>query len=428
MAETLYVTFLGKFSICYPTPEGPGSLTGRSGGSGRLWSFLQYLCAFHNRAVTQEEIFDILWNDLDSTDPASSLKTPLYRSRQMLEKLGLPDGKSVLRFRHGIYSWDPALNIWTDIDEFDRLCAVFDKGQSSSEGLDAARRAQELYQGDFLPGAAGSPWALLPRTYYHTKYMRLSCDLASALWERGQLEEAIDVCRTATAADPYDEPCHLMMLRLLRASGAKQRAVQYYNEVSNLMMGQLGVAPSEELTALYHELVHDGEGDTPEMDLRTVLSRLQGKEREPGAFFCEYSVFQDIYSLLVRSATRSGQVVQLVLITLLDLDGEQLPPNRRTAAMDEMQQAVRACCRVGDVYTQMSTCQYLLLLPSASYENASMVVKRVLNEYRSTVLGKTTAVECGMISALNHEDSRKPDAFRWKVSKNQRAALGSAQG
>lgn len=422
MASALYVTFLGKFTICYPTSQGPGILTGRSGSSGRLWSFLQYLCAFHNRAVTQEEIFDILWNDLDSTNPAGSVKTPLYRSRQLLEKIGVPDGKSALRFQHGIYTWDPALEIWTDIDEFDRLCAVFDREQTSDGGLDAARLALALYQGDFLPGAAGSPWALTPRTYYHTKYLRLSCGLASALRERGRIEEAIDVCRTATALDPYDESCHLMMMRLIRASGAKQRAVQYYNEVSNLMMGQLGVTPSEELTALYRELVNDGAGDTPEMDLRTILSRLQEKEREPGAFFCEYSVFQEIYSLLIRSAARSGQVVELALITLLDLDGGQLPPTRRAAAMDRMQQTVRSCCRVGDVLTQMSPCQCLLLLPSASYESASMVVKRILNEYRSGMLGKTTAVECGMISALNRGDSHKPDAFRWKVSDNRRTA------
>lgn len=424
MAKALYVTSLGKFSICYPTPEGPGLLTGRSGSSGRLWSFLQYLSVNHDRAVTQEEIFDILWNDLDSTNPASTVKTLLHRSRRMLEKLGFPDGKSVLRFQHGIYTWDPALEIRTDIDQFDRLCAAFDQDPSGEEGLDAARRARELYRGDFLPGAAGSPWTLSPRTYYHTKYMRLSCDLASALWELDRLEEAIDVCRTAAAADPYDEPCHLMMMRLLQASGAKQHAVQYYNEVSNLMMGQLGVAPSEELTALYRELAGDDRSNMPEMDLRTVLLQLQKKEQEPGAFFCEYGVFRDIYSLLVRSAARSGQVVQLALVTLLDLDGELLSPSRRSAAMDEMQRAIRSCCRVGDVYTQMSTCQCLLLLPSASYENALMVVKRILKKYRSTVLGRTTAVECGMISALNREDSRGPNAFRWKVSESRRPATG----
>lgn len=422
MEPILYVTTLGQFSLRYPTCDGPEVLTNQGNTSWRLWTFLQYMCVFHDRAVSQEEIFDLLWSDIDSSNPASTVKTVLHRSRLLLEKLGFPDGKKVLRYQRGVYSWDPKLTIVTDIGEFDRLCSEFNGEPGSERGIEAAQKAIELYVGDFLPSAAGSPWALSPRTYYHGKFLRLCGDAANVLWEQNRIEEAISLCRAATEVDPYDEACHLLMMRLLQASGAKQMAAQYYNEVSNLLMVQLGIEPSEELTTLYHELSGSGEEGLLEMDVRTVLAGLQDTERGAGAFVCDYSVFRDIYSLLIRSALRMGQVVQLSLLTLLDLDGEPLPQNRRTAAMEEMRKAICTCCRSGDVCAQFSSCQYLLLLPTASYENGTKVVNRVLGTYQRTMLGMTTTVQCGSISALTPEQrelplSRSQTAWQWKAMK-----------
>ena len=95
--------------------------------------------------------------------------------------------------------------------------------------------------------------------------------MASVLWERDRLEEAVEVCRFATALDPYDETCQSLMMRLLHASGSKQAVARYYSDISALLMKELGVAPSQELTALYHEL--SGPGEAQELDLRTIRDR-----------------------------------------------------------------------------------------------------------------------------------------------------------
>ena len=413
MGKTLYITTLGRFSMRYPTYDGPGMISNQDNASWRLWAFLQYLCTFHDRAVAREEIIDVLWNDVDIADPVNSIKTVLHRSRLMLEKLGFEDGKQVLLYHRGVYSWNPELTIWTDIEEFDALCARFYGAGAADERLKAAHKALTLYQGDFLPDAAGSPWALSSRTYYHAKYLRLCIDVSNELWRVGRVDEAIDICRTATELDPYDEPCQLLMMRLLCALGEEHMATQYYNDVSNLLMTQLGVMPSEELTALYHELIKSQQ--QPELDLQTVRAELMEKERESGAFFCEYSVFQDIYSLIVRSAIRSGQVVQLSVITLLDRDGAPLPGERRAAAMEELRGAIMGNLRSGDVFTQLSAVQYLLMLPAASLENGLMAIERVLSAYRQTVTGVSTMSKCSLLSALSVEQQgvfSSPGGFR----------------
>ena len=328
----------------------------------------------------------------------------------MLEGLGLPDGKQVLRYRRGLYTWDQDLPIWTDTDEFDTLCARFSAEPESPAGLEAGRSALAFYGGDFLPGAAGSPWTLSPRTYYHNKYLRLCFDMVTSLRELGRLDEAIDICRAATAMDPYDETCQLLMMQLLQASGARQMALQHYNDVANLLMSQLGIMPSEEMTALYRELSKTKAPEIPEMDLQTIRAELMDQERGAGPLFCEYSAFRDIYRLLIRSVPRSGQVVQLAVITLLDWKGAPLPAGRRTAAMEELHRAILSKLRSGDVFTQLSSMQYLLLLPTASYENGDMALHRVLNAYQRTVLGKSTLAQCSLISALSGDQQKLPAA------------------
>lgn len=406
--KALYITTLGQFSLRYPTYDGPGIISDQDGASWRLMSFLQYLCFFHDRAVTQDEIFDLLWSDIDSTNPTNTTKTLLHRSRLLLENLGFADGKKVLRYRRGLYFFDPELPIRMDTAVFEELCGDFYAKRNSTAGLNAARQAIKLYQGDFLPNAAGSAWLLSPRTYYRSKYLRMCHDAAFDLREMGRLDEAIKICRLATAQDPYNESCHQLLMRLLCDSGAKQEAIQYYNDVSDLFMLRLGVAPSEDMTALYRELSSGDRNGTPELDLRTILAGLQGEDQESGVLFCDYAAFRDIYGFLVQLILRSGQAAQLSLITLLDIEGKSLPQLRRNMAMEEMRRAIGTCCRSEDVCTQFSASQYLLLLPSAGYENGGSVLRRVVNEYQKTLIGKTTCTKFSTMSAFVPERQWTP--------------------
>lgn len=401
--QTLYVKTLGGFSLTYTPPDGREREIGeRDSGSWRQWAFLQYLCVCHRRSVPQEEIVDILWSDADINDPANTLKTLLHRARQTLERLGFPDGKKTLLYRRGVYSWDPELTILVDTEEFDDLRARFDAGRGTEEGLAAARKALALYEGDFLPRAAASPWALSPRTYYHSGYIRLCCDATNALWGLERVGEAIELCRLATALDPYDEASQLLMMRLLSASGGKQAVAQYYSDVSTLLMSQLGVSPSEEMTALYHEL--NGPEESQELDLRTIRALVLGDDGTgSGAFYCEYFVFQNICRLLARTTSRTGQIVQLGVITLFARKGSRLTVSRRADAMQELKDAILANLRSGDIFTQFSPTQYLLLLPTASHENGSMAVDRVLKAYAGTPSGAGITPQFSLLPALNLE-------------------------
>lgn len=81
---SLYVSVLGKFSIRLGGMETADVSNGELSGTTplRQHSFLQYLCVFHDREVSQEELIDAVCDgDTGTGDPVNTLKTTLYRTR-----------------------------------------------------------------------------------------------------------------------------------------------------------------------------------------------------------------------------------------------------------------------------------------------------------------------------------------------------------
>ena len=195
--------------------------------------------------------------------------------------------------------------------------------------------------------------------------------------------------------------------QLLSASGAQQAAIQHYTYVTKLFMDQLGVAPSEEMVQLYRSLSKSTEG--LELDLRVVREELLEKDEQAGAFFCEYAVFQDIYRLEARIARRTGQVIELVMMTLLGKQGHRLTPSDAASSMSDLRSAIHSSLRSGDIFTRSSPIQFLILLPSASYENAVKVCQRILAAFSQTSGGRISTPSYSLLPVLPYKEDKGED-------------------
>lgn len=394
--EPLYVNLLGSFTLRRGL-DGP-VLSEEKSTSRILWTFLQYLLVFHTKDVSQEELMDVLWGECPSANPVSTMKTLLHRSRHFLEELGFPDGKQVLLYRRGIYSWSPEVQMVLDTERFEALCASAD--QKIEDGVEAL----QLYQGDFLPKAAGTPWALSLRTYYHGKYLQLCRNVGSFLLEQERYDQVIDICKRAILVDPYDETCHLLLMKALNAIGEQQSALQHYSEMSSLFMDQLGVSPSKESANLYRELLKSTW--SIELDLYTIRDKLLEKSPRYGAFYCELGIFQDIYRIEARNAARSGQSVQLIMLTVKSFGGT-LEPTHLSTVMQELCTSIQNSLRAGDIFTRFSSTQFLLLAPTANHANGVKIVNRILAAFQNTLSGHTVSVEYSLLPVLPAQEEEQ---------------------
>lgn len=406
MKKTLYVTFFGSFSLSNSSWDSSDVAAGRGTVSRRLWSFLQYLCAFHQKGASQEELIEAVWGEAEITDPVGALKMILYRARMLVEKLGFPDGKKILLYRQGRYSWSSDVEFHLDTEELDRLYAEF---AAAPEGaLPKVLDFLPRYGGDFLINAEGNSWALSLRTFYHTRYLQMSWGAANLLRTQGRFSEAIDICRAATTLDPYDERCQLLLIRLLYSSGSTHTALQHYSAVSELYMDQLGVSPSPGMLALYQEISKADAED--ELELSTVRDGLLEQGAIKGPVFCGYAAFQDIYRLIARTMPRTGDVAQLALLTITENAGRPLDSRQRVAAMDALRDSGLTALRPGDVVARVGPRQVLILLSSADRGKAEAALHRILTAFERTLIGKKVGIRTSLLPVLPADIRKEREA------------------
>ncbi|MGE4548221.1 MAG: BTAD domain-containing putative transcriptional regulator [Intestinibacillus sp.] len=358
------------------------TISDQDNSSKKMWLLLEYLLWNYKKPVPRDVLLDLLWGDEKASDPANSLKGLLFRVRNLLgeDGLGFDNSKQVILYQNGSYVWNEGILFELDTELFEKHCAAADAMPDNPDvALAHMLDAIALYTGDFLSQSAGNRWITPLSVYYHSKFLKLCAAAVELLRQDGRHQDIIQLCQRSIVLEPYDETLHRSLIRALADTGAMHSAMQHYKYTTELFMNQFGVSPSSEMTELYRELNKSIQG--AEQDLQTVRNDLQESELTRGPYFCGYVAFKEIYHLSARSAARSGEVVQLAMLTVQSQNGQPLTQKQVLAAMQQLHDMIASTLRLGDVITQYSPSQYLIMLPSASYENAKKVMIRLLDKF-----------------------------------------------
>lgn len=377
-SPTVFVNTLGEFSI---TIDGK-TVDDRNHQSKKAWILLEYLLTFRNREISPEELIELIWKDEDLSNPSGALKTLMFRARKLLTDLDYPPQMLILQQR-GSYSWNRDLNTIVDADTFEALVnkGIGNEG-TPEERLDACLQALDIYKGDFLPKSSYESWVIPVSTYYHSLYQKTAHTAIRFLMEAEDYIKVVDICQKATNIEPYDEDLHYHLIYAMFKGGQQQAALEHYNHTIDMLYSEFAITPSEHLKSLY-KIIRDTKHGVV-TDLSVLQAALMEETRKSGAFFCEYSVFKDIYQLESRSIERTGDSIYLCLLTLSDLKGNLLSQPFLNKGMDLLRDSIRSSLRRGDVFCRYSVSQFMLLLPTATYENGEMVLKRITQNFHRT--------------------------------------------
>ena len=374
-ARKVSITLLGGFTMNVDEEI----LTDEVNRSQKIWNVLSYLIVHRDRNVPQSEFIEQFWPDENSSNPVNALKTLLYRVRAMLEPLFGADIDPILSQR-GSYSWNRAIECSVDADEFERLCQKAAEARLSDEKrMELYRRADALYRGDFLPKLSNELWTIPITARYHNLYLKSVKEFAALLEKHEAFEEMAAVCMRASLIDQLDEEIHILIVRALLRQGKDAAALAHYESATDLLYRNLGVRPSQELRALYTEIMAVEKG--LETDLEVIQGDLREAAARPGAFVCEYGFFKEAYRLEARRAARSGQSVHVGLITVSLPDGGVPALNVLGATMDQLLQVMGGNLRRGDVVSKYSGAQFVVMLPAANFEDSTMVMERIVSAF-----------------------------------------------
>lgn len=377
-AQGIEARFFGHFQIIYNGE----AITESSSRTRRPWILLQYLMVNRNKAVTRQQLIEVLWPDGESDQPEKALKNLVYRVRALFSAANIPFAQDTIVYNNNTYMLNNKLDWALDFEQFEDLYnKAADTARPAGERIGCYRNAIALYHGDFLGEHLYEDWVLPYNTYYRTLFFKCVEQMLVLLEREELFEEMEAVCNHALTFDRFEEQFHLAYMKALVGQNKKAAAVSHYHHLSDMFFKELGVTPCDELRELYKQLSQvAGQVQT---DLSAIKEAMREDEVTNDAFLCDFDTFRNLYRLEARSAERAGESVFIGLLTLADEDGSLPRAEVLSKAMSLLLEAAHASLRRGDVISRLSPSQYILMLPTITVENGELVMERILDRFFS---------------------------------------------
>lgn len=375
----LTINTLGKFQVS----DGKCVLSDENMKSPTLTKLLVFLIIHRNESVSIDDISDALWQENETDNPAGALKNLVYRLRNILKKY-FGDQKYILT-TNGSYSWNTAIDVVLDIEEFEKMYTMAKNSENIDDTIHYLNDASDLYQGDFMSKNINLHWVVTQSVYYHSMYLSIVKNLASMYEKNEQFEDMEELCNEALNVDRVDEQLYYYLIEARARQGKLQLATETYERGCQVLYSELGIRHPLQLEKIYQKLLDTGR--SLEMaDIIDVTDELV-EEDAVKAFFCGYPVFKEIYRLEARKLSREGESKYILLFTLLMKDNNATKENDKASnfiiknSMPYLEKTLGQMLRVGDVVSQYSDNQFVVLLTTCTYENANLVANRILSRF-----------------------------------------------
>ncbi|HEX2739637.1 MAG TPA: AAA family ATPase [Rubrobacter sp.] len=214
--------------------------------------------AVTQRGHTRDALAGLLWPEYNQSRARAAL-------RRTLSSLGKARAEGWLRVdREGVDLADDA-GLWVDVDRFRGLLAEcrthgHADPEVCPECLPPLTEAATLYRDDFMAGfglrdsVAFDDWQFFQSESLRRELAGALEKLARGRGALGEWESAVAHARRWLALDTLHEPAHRLLMALYAWSDQRAAALRQYRECVRILGQELGVAPLEETTLLYHAI------------------------------------------------------------------------------------------------------------------------------------------------------------------------------
>lgn len=211
----------------------------------RAAAVVKILALERGHRLHRDQVMETLWPDLDADAAANNLRGALLIARRALEAAGAPPGLFLVRDGE-MLSLGPTDRLDIDVDRFQAAASRAWHGHT----IPPVQQAVEAWGGDLLPDDPYEDWAVARREGLRASFLTLLERLARLHEAAGDGYAALAARDQALRIDPLDEAQHVGVLRLLGATGQRQRALAHYADLERLLATELGAEPEPATQAL----------------------------------------------------------------------------------------------------------------------------------------------------------------------------------
>ena len=190
------------------------------------------------------------------------------------------------------------------------------------------------------------------------------------------------------------------LTKLYNRLGFFDKAEIDFENAKKVLQDALGVRGTKKLAEVEKELLKMNKGAVVE-NIENIYDDMAEEEDVEGVYLCGYPVFREIYRVEARKMTRVAEAEHVLLLTAelgeeVDNSNEHMTRFLIKQAMGQLEKALKRPLRVGDIAARYSDTQFIVLLPSCTYEATKAVAKRVINDFKSLQRSKKVIVKSQM--------------------------------
>jgi WD40 repeat protein/DNA-binding SARP family transcriptional activator len=210
---------------------------------------------------SREALAEFFWQERTQAQSLGNLRTVLHRLRRVLEPY-LDISRKTVALKHR-----SAISV--DMYELSALLDEINVGQITPDVAERLDDGFATIQGEFLNGfyLSNCPnfegWLLQTRQTWNLRFVEVLATLAEYnlhhekhITAMAQIEQLIDM-------DPLREQSYGLLMRLFADLGQRDRAIDTYNSLKEMLQTELGASPSADLQHLFQQL----EGTTSDRDV-----------------------------------------------------------------------------------------------------------------------------------------------------------------
>jgi hypothetical protein len=116
-------------------------------------------------------------------------------------------------------------------------------------------------------------------------------------------------------------------------------------------------------------------------DLRIIQKDLKEQEPTLGAFYQPYELFKSIFRFTERNLSSCKCTSYMMLLTLRG----HLAQEKQEQYMKSLFHTIQDNTKMDDVFTQYSSCQYILLLTKTDFVNAKKIGLRIHEQFKNFI-------------------------------------------
>jgi len=221
---------------------------------GRGRSLFEYLLTHRDPWASREMLMEAFWPDSTPESARNSLNVAVHGLRRSLRAAA---AVPVVVLHAGTYRLHPEMQLWLDVEEFERHVGGGRELEAAGElpgAMAEYELAASLYQGDFLADDPYEEWPVLTRERLRLAYLDTLDRLSHLYFGHAQYAACANLCQRILERDPCREDAHRRLMRCYSRQGQPHVALRQYRACAEALEAELGVAPAPP-TAELHERI-----------------------------------------------------------------------------------------------------------------------------------------------------------------------------